>query len=765
MTQQYATETATLSYSFPSRPYPGLRPFEKSEWSIFFGRERMADEVITRIIRDRFLMVHGDSGCGKSSLIHAGVLPRLEQEADRGGFRWLTCAATPGEAPLWNLARALTGVCEAPEREDRLIEIRRALNFGRDGAAALARVLRLSANEHVCILLDQFEELFAYAKHANNHDASLLIEFLLGIQECRVAGVYAVLTMRSEFLGACAQYRGFAEAVNTTQYLLPRMEHADLMRAIREPACLYDGEVECELAERLIVDAGRAQDQLPLIQHALMLLHRDNVEPREEAASDHWRLELQHYTGSCAGLPQQLSAHANEVTEQALRNVVGNQSSRVVEDLFRALIDINAEGQAIRRPQRLEQLANVTGESIEVLRPLVDHFRVEGVSLLRPYGSSELAPDQCIDISHEALIRCWDKIADAKEGWLSREFRNGLVWRSLLVQADSFEREASNVLSPATTDERAIWIQRRNAAWCERYGGGWERVQQLLKASLAERDRIRIAKERARVRAVRDARKYRALFLAILVLAMGSTALAAYAVSLSKQLQERTAKQNETTDDAVDALTVAKEAKLQAEIALKSEKQATTRLTQVLDEVRILRDSMKLDGTKPEGSKHSLESTASALTTTLAQVNDIVGTKPLATGPKTTPTPMPMETSKAPQASSTGVPIEKVASARLSLLPTGQKVSGHDSYFVRIWIDLPRERLAEVRRVEYNFHHSSFGPQPIIGTSRERQFAYAYKGWGCVDADATLVGIKNDRHQIPFDMCALWGRARSDMPQ
>ena len=80
--------------------------------------------------------------------------------------------------------------------------------------------------------------------------------------------------MRSEFLGVCARFEGLAEAVNQTQYLLPQMERPALLRAIREPAALYDGEVTRELAERLIADAGGGQDQLPLIQHGLMLLWR-----------------------------------------------------------------------------------------------------------------------------------------------------------------------------------------------------------------------------------------------------------------------------------------------------------------------------------------------------------------------------------------------------------------------------------------------------------------------------------------------------------
>src|SRR5438067_10770429 len=84
----------------PSDPYPGLRPFERYEWPIFFGREKMTDEVINQLIGSQLLVIHGDSGCGKSSLMRAGVLARLEQESARGGLTWRTCATQPRDAPL-----------------------------------------------------------------------------------------------------------------------------------------------------------------------------------------------------------------------------------------------------------------------------------------------------------------------------------------------------------------------------------------------------------------------------------------------------------------------------------------------------------------------------------------------------------------------------------------------------------------------------------------------------------------------------------------
>ena len=109
---------AVFAIHLPARPYPGLRPFEQHEWPIFFGRERMTDEIVDRLLGHRLLVVHGDSGCGKSSLVRAGVLPRLEQESARGGVRWRTCTTLPRAAPLWNLARALAALDTPREGDD-----------------------------------------------------------------------------------------------------------------------------------------------------------------------------------------------------------------------------------------------------------------------------------------------------------------------------------------------------------------------------------------------------------------------------------------------------------------------------------------------------------------------------------------------------------------------------------------------------------------------------------------------------------------------
>jgi hypothetical protein len=499
-----ALSVSAFEFSLPARPYPGLRPFMKHEWPVFFGRERMTDDVISRLMHSRLLVVHGDSGCGKSSLVRAGVQPRLEQQFARGGDVWRTCTATPGDNPLANLAEALASLHATNER---VHQIHRILNRGRAGAAALAELLAAERGEYVCVLLDQFEELFAHARHHGPEQASILADLLIGVHALAAdTRLRFVLTMRSEFLGACAHYEGFAQVVNDTQYLLPRMERADLLRAIQEPAIVFDGEVTPQLAERLISDARGSQDQLPLIQHALMRLHA-NV-----AAKTGWSLTVQQYPET-GGLGKLLSDHADAVRDAAAPSP---QARKVVAEMFRALTEINADHQAIRRPQTVAQLLAVTGADRATLDPILAAFRIEGVSFLRPYGTEPLAADEIVDISHEALIRCWDDIASDKTGWLAEEFDDGLIWSSLLVQRKAFDGDPEKVLSAATTEARQRWMTSRNAAWAQRYGGEWQRVEELIEASVvARRQQQKAAAKAARMKYVIGAWVATVLLLAL----------------------------------------------------------------------------------------------------------------------------------------------------------------------------------------------------------------------------------------------------------
>src|SRR5262249_40927386 len=148
------------------------------------------------------------------------------------------------------------------------------------------------------------------------------------------------------------------------------------------------------------------------------------------------------------------------------------------------LIDINVNGQATRRPRTYAELVQVTGDEATT-RKALDAFRAEGVSFVTPYSPAPINDETNIDISHEALIRSWQRISDPNTGWLQKEFQDGLIWRALLLRADE-----SSFLTPAAIDDRERWLAQRTEGWTARYGGQWEKIEQLMEDSRAARDKM-----------------------------------------------------------------------------------------------------------------------------------------------------------------------------------------------------------------------------------------------------------------------------------
>src|SRR5262249_34390739 len=151
-------------------PYPGLRPFERNESHLFFGRDGCVDQMVARLAEQRLLAVLGSSGTGKSSLVKTGLFSALEMGLLPGaGSRWLIVEMRPGGDPLGHLARALLEAQDSTTKKLSGVDVGRvsALEtyFKREGPRALVMWCReghLPEQTNLLILVDQFEELFRY---------------------------------------------------------------------------------------------------------------------------------------------------------------------------------------------------------------------------------------------------------------------------------------------------------------------------------------------------------------------------------------------------------------------------------------------------------------------------------------------------------------------------------------------------------------------------------------------------------------------------
>ncbi len=255
-------------------PFPGLRPFDTDEDYLFFGREHQTVELLKLLREHRFLAVVGTSGSGKSSLVRAGLLPELQGGTiNAAGSSWEIAILRPGGNPIRNLARAL---CDADlydsEGEDTEPSLVATLTRSGLGLVDAVRQSDIEADVNLLIVVDQFEEVFRFrqSSSANEDVAASFVSLLLEASQQRDLPIYAILTMRSDYIGDCAEFRGLAEAVNDGEYLIPRLKRDQLRTAIEGPVKVGGGQIANRLVQELMNDVGNDQDQLPLLQHALM---------------------------------------------------------------------------------------------------------------------------------------------------------------------------------------------------------------------------------------------------------------------------------------------------------------------------------------------------------------------------------------------------------------------------------------------------------------------------------------------------------------
>jgi tetratricopeptide (TPR) repeat protein len=551
-----ATLAPEIAAELPPEPYPGLRPFEPGEWAIFFGREPMTDEVLSRLARQHLVVVHGASGSGKSSLVRAGVLPWLNLDHARSGKAWKTAITRPSGGPLRNIASELAAHLGTPPDAEASADApahwHDRLALGSAVLTDIDRALVSQGGASFCLLIDQFEELFRYAREQSTEEARLLTEILNAVADPERAprGLFVLLTMRSDYLGACARFEGFAEAVNGSQYLLPRLDDFALLRAIHEPATLYGGQVDPAVGARLLFATREEEDALPILQHTLM---RACAQARHGSNNDGWvvtQADLQAIEGEHGAL----SDHADSV----LAEVTTNHPERfaAAEWLFRSLTSLDAEGRVIRRPRRLDDLVAVAGGDRAAVAAIIEAFRGPERSFLTPYPPQPLEDNTEIDVSHEALIRRWHRLSDRsrdstssqRAGWLWREFEDGQRWRALVVQAQAFRDDSSATLSPATTEAYLPWWPKHTAAWATRYASNREDAAAEYQdvAALWEASKVALEQERTRLERERRLRKRAQLgtcialgLLALTLIALTGIAWFYHEASAQRYIAER----------------------------------------------------------------------------------------------------------------------------------------------------------------------------------------------------------------------------------
>ncbi len=409
--------------------------FQEKDAEFFFGRETFVDSLVQVVQQQPLVAVIGSSGSGKSSVVLAGLIPKLREAGS-----WLIESFRPNQQPFYELAAALISQLE-PElgKTDKTIKAKELAQSIREHGftADVSAILKNKPGKRLLLVVDQFEELYT---GCSDTEQQQFVDALLAAVESASRAVTLVLTLRADFYSYVVNYPRLTEALNNYPAKNITLMNAEEMRAAIElPAKKIGVKLEQGLTQRILDDVKQEPGNLPLLEFALTQLWDKQS-----------RGQLAHQAYSAiGGVAKALSNHA-----EAVYGKLSEQEQKQVQRIFLQLVRPGEGTEDTRRVATRAEVGNW-----ELVR-----FLAGEEARLVVTGRDEQTKEETVEVVHEALIREWQRlrrwidenrdklkqkkqIEAAAEEWRKKEkSKDYLLQGKLLKDARAFQRERAGEL-------------------------------------------------------------------------------------------------------------------------------------------------------------------------------------------------------------------------------------------------------------------------------------------------------------------------------
>jgi len=456
-------------------PFPGLRPFTSGESEYFFGRETESEEITGKITRNRFLAIIGASGSGKSSIIQCGLVPKIRDLSLNGPPVWVIINMKPGNDPFGNLANAFAEIFLNTDKKGiSREEILRTLRDSPDGIDEVIKKQSTKTNRRILLIIDQFEELFRYGSpetgKGTGNDTAGFMNLLTQAVTRGNQDFYLGVAIRSDLLPECARYRGFTNLLNNSNYFITGMQKDSLRQAIEGPLKNTGVKIDPELVDLLISEISERNDQLPVLQHALMRIWTRWKELDETEKP----IGFSDFN-AIGTMKDSISRHADGVYES-----LSQESKAICEKLFKIITGKGSDNKSIRYPSNVRTIKSVIGCSNEDLFGVIEKFRSPSISLLTSFPD-QLADDTIIDLSHESLIHLWDRL----KKWVDEESASVQMYLELSDASALYQQGKTGLLGQPELQNALKWREQNKPTlwWAQKYNPAFERAMVYLRTS------------------------------------------------------------------------------------------------------------------------------------------------------------------------------------------------------------------------------------------------------------------------------------------
>ena len=432
-------------------PFPGLPAFDERYAAVYFGRERETQTVLEELRQmrskgePRLLMIVGGSGSGKSSLLMAGVLPRLKHTTSRSDWLVLSTMRIGRRDYPDALFESLSEEIVARYPPDAaakgvVVPDRKTLRdqFAADDATQAAKAFLDAARDltfacgckdaTVLLPVDQFEEFLPPSGGANG---TKFLQFLEQVCQHRNDRLLVIGTMRSDYLDVYERHPHALKAPTFNPWRLEPFPREQITNVIVKPAARAHVVVTSELLEQLKQETPTT-DALPLLAFTLEKLYR--------AHSIDKKLDLDEYK-SLGGMEGSIKHTAEQIMRA--KPLPANVESAVRLSFVKHLAQVNDKGEFVRLTARWNDLEPAAF-------PILEQFVTQRLLI-----KSERDGEGTLEVAHEALFRSWEQL----KTWLGTS-ADILRWRRD-VRRDQASDKNWHGLRPAQLAVARDWPKRR----------------------------------------------------------------------------------------------------------------------------------------------------------------------------------------------------------------------------------------------------------------------------------------------------------------
>jgi hypothetical protein len=512
-------------------PYRGLEPFEGQHAIYFFGRDDEIKELCGRLQEWPFTAVIGGSGSGKSSIVRAGLQSELATKERPALAHTATITVRPGSSPIRALADQVAASLPDPSATitDRLKLVEDFDQQFRTGSDKLLNVLRSlfpKDDQHILLVIDQFEELFTHSSDnrsaeptepgssTSGSQQTQFVELLAAVAKSQLDRLRIVITLRADFFDRCLSLPTLKSLIENRTLLLGKLSDDALRAVIEAPAFQVGAYFEKGLVARILKDVENQNGSLPLLQHALKELWEKR---RFGFLTDH----AYDQTGGVEGA---LKKRANAT----LQNLNPDQRE-LAKNIFLRLTTLGEGVSDTRRRVRKTELYPEKADP-RVIDVVLKDLSSQANRLIVTND------DGTVEVTHEALIQRWDtlkgwiaenrddkrlhdRLRDAANEWadLQHGRDSSYLWEGgRLDLAEKFDQSHPNMLTALEREFLGASLAKREHTKSQKEEAEREKLRQQEALTKAEAARTRLAEEKeaeARVNAAKQSRLKQVGFL------------------------------------------------------------------------------------------------------------------------------------------------------------------------------------------------------------------------------------------------------------